>query len=243
MSLLTALVLLTVQPASTASPVTHVTSKDGTSSDIRQGKDPLGDQLVTAMGLIKAGRSAEAIPVFDQIIAAEADRNRNEKRVIYSARSMTEAILYAGLGASRKQSAVILDATWSAALFGKGFALIDLSRPDDAKTYLDKAIQLAPMNSQYLAERGEWFKNRKDWANAYNDFQFAATAANFAPEQANSFEQRRAWRGMAYARTEQGKLEEARGLLEKCLKLDANGAACQHELSYVNGLSSKAHSR
>lgn len=104
MGLLTALVLLTAQPAPLASPVIHVTEKDGTSSDIRQGKDPLHDQLVTAMGLIKARRSAEAIPVFDQIIAAEVDQNRNEKRVIYSARSMTEAILYAGLGASRKRA-------------------------------------------------------------------------------------------------------------------------------------------
>ena len=237
MGLLTALILLTAQPVSAVSPVMQVTAKDGISSD-RQGKDPLRDQLVTAMGLIKAGRSAEAILVFDQIIVAEVGRNRNEKRVIYSARSVTEAILYAGLSASHKQSAAILDGTWSAALFGKGFALIDLNRPGDAKTYLDKAIALAPMNAQYLAERGEWFKSRKDWANAYIDFQSAATAANFSPEQAKSFEQRRAWRGMAYARTEQGKLEEARGLLEQCLKLETNDAACQHELNYVNGLSS-----
>lgn len=241
MGLFIALVLLAAQSAPATSPVIHLTAKDGTSSDIQRGEDPLRQQLVTAMSLIKAGRPADAIPVFDQIIAAEADRNRNEKRVIYSARSMTEAILYAGLGASRKQSAVILDGTWSAALFGKGFALIDLNRSEDAKTYLDKAIGLAPMNAQYLAERGEWFKSRKDWANAYADFQSAATAANFSPEQAKSFEQRRAWRGMAFARTEQGKLDEARALLEKCVKLDPSDAACEHELGYVNGLSSNAH--
>jgi tetratricopeptide (TPR) repeat protein len=241
MSLFIALALIMAQSAGTGPSAVRVTAQNGASSDIQQARDPLRDELELGLALIKARKPADAITVFDHIIAAETKRNRDEKRAIYSARSLTEAILYAGLGASRKQSSVILDGTWSSAYFGKGFALIDLNRADEAKEYFDKAIGLAPMNAQFLAERGEWFKSRKDWADAYADFQSAATAAGFSPEEARSFEQRRAWRGMAFARTEQGKLDEARDLLEKCLKLDPSDSGCQHELNYVKGLAGRSN--
>ena len=230
------LALATPQSLASAGAVVQFQSKDGGASEIQQEKDPLGDQLTEGFNLIHAGKPADAMAIFDKVIAAEQDQNRNEKRLIFSARSMTEAILYAGLGAAKKKDAVVLDGTWSSAYFGKGFALIDLGRPDEAKAWFDKAIDLAPMNAQFLAERGEWFKSRKDWANAYADFEAASTAAEFAPDEAKSFEQRRAWRGMAFARTEQGKLDEARQLLQKCLKLDASDDKCQHELQYVNGV-------
>jgi tetratricopeptide (TPR) repeat protein len=232
------LAFASVQSSAPAGAVVQVQSKDGTNSEIQQSKDPLGDQLEQGFNLIHAGKPADAIALFDKIIAAEEDQNRNEKRLIFSARSMAEAILYAGMGAAQKKSAVVLDGTWSGAYFGKGFALIDLGRADEAKGWFDKAIALAPMNAQFLAERAEWFKSRKDWAKAYADFESASTAAEFSPDNAKSFEQRRAWRGMAFARTEQGKLDEARKLLQKCLKLDAGDDKCQHELQYVNGLKS-----
>jgi tetratricopeptide (TPR) repeat protein len=236
MSLLIALGLTFAAPQSSApaGAVVQVKSKDGTTSEIHEAKDPLADQLEQGLNLIHAGKPGDAIAVFDKIIAAEQDRNRDEKRLLFSARSTVEALLYAGMGAAQKKSAVVLDGTWSAAYFGKGFALIDLGRPDEAKGWFDKAIALAPMNAQFLAERGEWFKSRKDWASAYADFEAASTAAEFAPDEAKSFEQRRAWRGMAFARTEQGRLDEARQLLQKCLKLDATDDKCKRELDYVN---------
>jgi hypothetical protein len=41
---------------------------------------------------------------------------------------------------------------------------------------------------------------------------------------------------MAYARTEQGKLDEALTLLQKCLTTDPTDEKCRHEVEYVNGL-------
>lgn len=233
---LAAATLQTPQP----DPVVQVQPKSGPPSEIRQAKDPLKDQLEQAIALIRANNPFDALPILDKVIAAEESRNRDEKRLIFSARSMMEAILYAGMGASTKKAAVVLDGTWSEAYFVKGFALIDRNRAEEAKAYFDKAINLAPMNAQFLAERGEWYKNRKDWANAYKDFESAAGAAAVAPDAGKSSEQRRAWRGMAYARTEQGKLDEARQLLQKCLKLDATDDKCRHELEYVNGLPAKS---
>jgi tetratricopeptide (TPR) repeat protein len=237
MSLFIALALAAAQVPNSGNAVVQMQSKDATPSEINQAKDPFNDQLDQALSLIHAGKPADAVAVLDKVIAAEENRYRDEKRLIFSARTMPETILYAGMGAAQKKSAVVLDATWSLAYFLKGFALVDLNRPDDAKTYFDKAIGLAPMNAQFLAERAEWFKSRKDWANAYSDFEAASTAAAFSPDDAKSFEQRRAWRGMAFARTEQGKVDEARQLLKKCLKLDSSDDKCKRELDYVNGLS------
>jgi tetratricopeptide (TPR) repeat protein len=241
MSLFIGLAVALAQTAPAPATIVQVQPKGGPPSEIRQAPDPQLSQLQEGMGLIRASKPADAAIIFDKIIAAEESRNRNENRLIFSARSTEEALLYAMIGATQKKSAVVLDGTWSAAYFGKGFALVDLNRPDEAKAYFDKAIALAPMNAQFLAERGEWYKSHKDWANAYKDFETASDAANFAPENAKSFEQRRAWRGMAYARTEQGKLDEARQLLQKCLKLDASDDKCQHELDYVNGRSPKSN--
>jgi tetratricopeptide (TPR) repeat protein len=236
MSLFIALALAAAQASNSGGAVIQMQSKDSPPSEISQAKDALGGQLEEAMNLIRAGKPADAVAILDKVIAAEESRYRDEKRLIFSARSMTEAILYAGMGAAQKKSAVVLDRTWSAAYFAKGFALVDLNRADEAKTYFDKALNLAPMNAQFLAERAEWFKSRKDWDKAYADFEAAASAANFSPDDARSFEQRRAWRGMAFARTEQGKLDEARQLLNKCLKLDPSDDKCKRELDYVKGL-------
>ena len=181
MGVLLALALAVVQPAPQAGTV-PVQGKEASAKDVQQAKDPLADKLGQALDFIRAGKASDALPILDEIIAGEESRYRDEKRLIFSATSLPETILYAGMGASQKKDAVVLDSTWSTAYFAKGFALIDVNRADDAKAYFDKAISLAPMNAQFLAERGEWFKSRKGWTNAYTDFEAASTAAELAPD-------------------------------------------------------------
>ena len=89
------------------------------------------------------------------------------------------------------------------------------------------------MDAQYQAELGEWYKSRKDWARAYAAFEQASTAAEFSPEEAKSFEKRRALRGMGFALSEQGKFDEAEKLFRQCLKLDPNDAGAKQELEYI----------
>lgn len=189
-----------------------------------------------AFSLIKGGKPTEALPILDQIIARCEKAHAGEKRQIFSASSMTETILYAGLAAAAKKDALVLDDTWGMAHFLKGFALIDLNRPGEAKTQLDRAIELAPMNAQFLAERGEWHKGRKDWTKAYADFDSASTAADFSPDDLKKDHKARALRGMGFVKIEQGNLKGAEKLFKQSLKFDPNNAKARSELEYIKSL-------
>lgn len=211
-------------------------SGKGDTTTIQQDRDPLADGVDKAVTLISGGKAAEAIPILDEVIAAEEARHKDEGRMMFSARTLTEAIVYSGLAGTKSKSAVVFDDTWSLGYFLKGYALADLHRGNDAKPFLDKAIELSPMNAQYLAERGEWHKSQRDWTSAYGDFEAASTAAEFSPDDLKSFEKRRALRGMAYVRVEQGQLKEAEKLLRQCLNIDPSDEHAKQEIEYIKSL-------
>jgi tetratricopeptide (TPR) repeat protein len=220
-----------------ASASTVEVSGKGDTTTIEQGRDPLADKVDKAVTLISGGKAADAIPLLDEVIGAEEAGHKHEGRMIFSARTLTEAIVYSSMAGTQHKSAVVLDDTWSLGYFLKGYALVDLHRGNEAKSYLDKAIALSPMNAQYLAERGEWHKSQRDWTSSYADFDSASTAAEFSPDDSKSFEKRRALRGMAYARVEQGQLKEAENLLRACLKIDSSDEHAKDELEYIKSLS------
>jgi tetratricopeptide (TPR) repeat protein len=237
------LVAALLGPAATAavqsdsSPsILQVDKKGDAALTLATPKDSPSNQLTQAENLIKQHRPGDALSILDAVIAAEESSHRDDKRVIYSARSPEESLFYLMQAAVQKKSAVALNETWSTAYFLKGYALIDLNRAEEAKPYFDKAIALSPMNAQFLAERGEWFKNRKAWTNAFADFESAATASDFSPEDVKSFEKRRALRGMAFIHTERGQLKEAEKLLNQCLKIDPSDASAKRELDYIHSL-------
>lgn len=227
---------LAAQDAPTAPYSVEIKGKDGDTSTIEQGSDPHSAQIDRATALIKQGKATEAVSILDEVIAAEEASHKGEIRMTFAARSMTEALLYSGMAATQKKSAIVLNDTWALGYFLKGFALVDLNRGDEAKTWFDKAIALAPMNAQFLAERGEWHKNRKDWGSAYADFESASTAAEFSPDDVKTIEKGRALRGMAFVRIEQGELREAEKLLKQALKLDPKDAGARNELEYIKSL-------
>ena len=201
----------------------------------------LVDQAVT---LIREKRLAEALPILDAAIAREEKTYANEKRQIFCARSMTESMFYLATAAKLDKDTVVLGPTWATAIFLKGFVLIDMGRQEEAKQYLERAVALSPMNAQYLAELAEWHKSHKDWAKTYELFERASTAAELAtPDDAKSFEKRRALRGMGFALIEQGKLDEAEKLYRQCLKLDPNDAGAKGELAYIGELRAKVRAQ
>jgi tetratricopeptide (TPR) repeat protein len=177
--------------------------------------NPDADKLGRAVSLVKTGKSADGIKLLDEIIATLEARYAENPAQFFCARSMPETVVYAGLGVKTKKAVTVLDQTWCYSYYYKGFALIDLGRGDEAKPYFDKAVAMAPMNSQFLGERGEWYKSRRDWPHALADFESAAGYAGFSPDEMKSFDQRRAWRGMSFVRVEQGRLDEAEKLLRQ----------------------------
>lgn len=228
-------VLLALAAAAQA-PATAAPAPANSNITVATDESPDARLLDTAFGFIQRKDPAGAIPILDGIISRAQARYARETRLIYTSRSMAETVYYGGLAAAAKKSAVIIDETWSMALFLKAFALIDLNRPDEAKPLLDRAIAMAPMNSHYLGERGEWFKTRRDWTRSYADFEAAANAADLSPDDMKSFDKRRAWRGMAYVRIEQGQLDDAERLLRQALQLDPNDAGARQELDYIRSI-------
>ena len=200
----------------------------------------LDPRLGRAAILIKERKAAEAISIVEQIIAEEERVHAGEGRLIKSARSPAESLMYALEGATENRETIVLGPTWSMALFLKGFALIDLGRPDEAKPLLEKAVEMAPMNAQFLAELGEWHKTRRQWTEAYALFDRAADAAGISPEDLQRAEKGRALRGMGFVLIEQGRLDEAEKLFRKCLKLNPNDQSARTELQYIREQKARA---
>ena len=57
--------------------------------------------------------------------------------------------------------------------------------------------------------------------------------SEFAPAETKGVEQRRAWRGMAYARSGQGKFAEAEALYRTCLASDPTDKVALAALDWI----------
>lgn len=226
--------LLAAQAEQPAQPVVRMTNPNGTSSILPLEIKKDDDRLDQASKFISGGQPAEALKLAEQVIAEHEGKFRNDSQTLYfSARSLGEGLVYATLAGAAKKNGVVLNGDWALAYFLKGFALIDLNRSDEAIKWLNKAAELAPMNSQVLAERAEWYKSKQDWKKAYKEFESARSAAGFSEEDNKGFEEGRAIRGMAFVRIEQGKLDDAERLLGEALKLDPADKRAREELDLI----------
>ena len=190
--------------------------------------------------LLAARKFAEAVTVLDRLIAENERKHRGDTRSVYSARSPTEALLYAGMAAKDKRDATVVGPDWGLAVYLKGYALIDLNRRDEARKWLEGAVEMSPMNAQFLGELGEWHKNARGWDKAYKLFERAAAAAEFSPDEIKSDHKRRGLRGMGFVLIEQGDLDRAEALFRDCLKIDPNDRGAKVELDYIQQQRAKA---
>ena len=170
--------------------------------------------------LVQAGKPAEGIVRFDRVIAAYQARYGATDRRIYCGRTVAELTLYMSLARKSGRAAMGLDSTWSDALFGKGFALTDLGRPEEAAKALALALELAPMNSVYLAESAELRMKARDWQAAFALFQRSADGATYLEEEAQRTAFARATRGMGLAKYQMGDGVEAKRLLDRANEID-----------------------
>jgi tetratricopeptide (TPR) repeat protein len=183
---------------------------------------------------------------FDPIIASYERQYANEKRAVYVSHSMVEAILYMGLAnaaadkSGSTNGAVTIQGLWTDALALKGYALVELQRPDEAKPVLNRAIELSPFYPGPAAELGNIYQNEKNWPAALDAYEKSETGANLMEDgEAKTKALTRAWRGQAFVLTEEGKLDESEALYHKCLSLDPHDGGAKGELEYIASLRAK----
>lgn len=198
-----------------------------------EAADPDMVQVDRAADLIHGSKPAEAIALLDPLIAAQERRRASDKRRAYCARSSPESLFYLFGAAKEKNGAVVLPQSSCYSLFLKGFALIDLNRPDEAKAWLERAVAMGPSNSHFLGELGEWYKTRHDLDQAWTYFKRASDAADISPPDRKTFDRTRALRGMGWVLIERGKLDEAERLYRQCLELNPDDSHAKTELEYI----------
>jgi tetratricopeptide (TPR) repeat protein len=209
-------------------------------SEAQPAVDPREAEIGKAIDAVNAGRPGDAIALLEPVIASyDKEQERNKARY-YCARSQVEILLYMGEAATEKAEAAAYGMTRCDALFLKGFVLVDLGKNDEAELALKKATELAPHNSQFLAELAELHKARHDWQGAYALFSRSASESEFSPPETQKQELVRARRGMGYTLTELGKIDEAEKLFRECLRLDPNDAIAKSELQHIALLKDRA---
>lgn len=192
---------------------------------------------------IKAGNPAGVIPLVDPVIATLEEMEKDQ--TVNCADSMVEALLLTAaldaatdkMLAKEKRNSIVAAPDFCAALFLKGFALIDLMRMEDAEVFLRRAHETAPLSAQYLNEYAQWHASAKQWNKAHDLFQEAFDLGEWdADTGRKKFNQARALRGMAFSEIEMGELDKAEKNLKKSLKLIPDHAGAKSELQYIADL-------
>lgn len=194
---------------------------------VRQAK--LGE----AVAAIQSGKAAEATAILTPLLADYEKAYAGEKRKIYCAHDPKQALLYMGQAAAAKTEAIAIDPGWCIALWGRGFALIDLQQIDAAVPFLERAVALSPSHAHYLSELGYAYQAQKKWQLSYDLYRRAADAAAFEEGDQRKRSLRRAWFGMGYDLIELGKLDEAEKLFNQCLALFPDDQKVKSELQYI----------
>ena len=186
--------------------------------------------LREAQLMIVQHRPAEAIVKLDAAIAGFEGEPTD--KAVYCARTLQETLAVLLEATAAKRDAIVVDATRCDVYFLKGFALVDLGQSEAARALLERAVAMGPHNPQYRNELAESYKASRDWAKSNELFLQAAADARtyFEP---NSFQLRRAMRGVGFTLIELGKLAEAEAMFNDVLKLDPSDERAKNELEYI----------
>lgn len=165
-------------------------------------------------------------------------------KAIYSAQSTEQAILYSALPQEPKREVLVVEGKWAELYLIKAYALIELGRLSDARVALEGAMTLAPMSARLVSEYAYTFQEEQNWNRAIEEYRRAADLAeNWTDEALRTEELTRAWRGEGFALIELGRLDEARALYRKCLKLNRKDEAARNELKYIEQLERRQGAR
>lgn len=199
-------------------------------------------QVLDGVKMIEAGHIQAAIdgPLNDVVRRYEA-KYRDSKKKIYSARGMTDALLYSVASTTMKPpvSSVVIGPAWAMAYWARGYAYNEMARYDEAIVELRKALALAPDDSQYQVELAYAYQQKHEWQQSLSLFQsaldYAEITASDVPEM-----KCKALRGQGYDLVELHRLDEAEAAYRGCLKLKPNEPKSLGELEYIRQVRKKA---
>ncbi|GEM_PF-835047 len=188
--------------------------------------------------LARTGHAADALTQdLDPAVAKADAKIAAQHRTVYAARTPTEVLFYMAKAATEKQEAVALPATWSMAYFFKGYLLNDLGRPAEARAFIRRALDMSPMNAQYLDEMGNLEIKDKNWDAALALFIKGEEAANsVSPDVVKNSDLGRSLRGEGFVYVEQHKLDQAEAAYRRALSIDPNDQRSAKELKFVISL-------
>lgn len=215
-------------------------------SPLPSDEDGKAAQLLSAGAqLAQSKRPIEAIPYFDRVASSYETRFKDDGTQFFSSRTQAETLMYQFEAANaNKGNAIVVSANWAYAYYLKAYALLDLGRIAEAKSLLERALALAPRNSQFLSELGNVYQREKNWQSALQTFRQAEAAAKeFSPPGLQNAELSRAWRGMGYVLVQLDRLDDAEEMYRRCIELDKGDARAMNALRYVQNLKTKARAR
>ena len=199
--------------------------------------------LLEGLTLLNSGKPAAALKIFDAIIAAyEKKYDRSFTYRCATANTAKDTLVEAQATRLKTNSGnlVLGSEEWCTALFGKGFAMIDLGKPDEAGPYLARAVEMDPLNAHFINEYAEWFKPQRRWQQSYDLFLRAWRTVDHDKQGPNRRVAARSLRGMAFNLIELGDLKEAERLYRQSLDYEPEAAAkVQGELDFIADVQAK----
>ena len=203
-------------------------------------------KVFDALEMVQAGRIEAAVDgplaeVIDKYEARYADRQGR----VFSAEGVGDALVYAALslnevghGAGTTDEKIeVLGPAWAKAYWVRGYAYGEMGRYVDARAELEKAVALAPMNSQYLSELAFTYVRSQDWGTMLSLYKKAENAVGISADgDAVDDLSCVALRGQGYALVEMMRLDEAEAAYRACLKLKPDEPKSLGELGYIEEL-------
>ncbi len=202
---------------------------------------PHAAELDQGIALLQSGKPAQAEAIFSVIIA-DMEKTHDPAvpfRCVFT-ESVQQTIAYTTRELGQKTFIVGSD-VWCTALWGKGFALIDLRRSEEAGTFLARSVEMMPVNAHFINEYAEWYKSKREWKASYDLFLRAWHTVGHDAQGTDRKIAARALRGMGYNLIEQGDLDGAERLYRQSLDYEPEAAGkVQQELDYIKEQKAKA---
>ena len=178
---------------------------------------------------------------FNVVVASCEELFANSETTYFASRDVTESVFYMLQSSVNEEPAQVIAPTCADAYYLKGYAYVDLGDIAQAQVFVEKALELSPLNSQYRSELGQILQLQQDWSGALEAFELSAeNAETFSPEPIRVAELGRAMRGIGFNLIELGRLDEAEAKFQECLELDPNDVGAKQELEYIRTLREQA---